>query len=52
MSTLEQEIEKLSIKTEHASQNFNELRDLLIEINRVLANCKRISKTLPGTLKQ
>ena len=36
MSTLEQEIEKLNIKTEHASQKFNELRELLIEINRDL----------------
>ena len=45
MSTLEQEIEKLSIKTEHASQKFNELRDLLID-----RNSKRVSKALPGTL--
>ena len=44
MSTLEQEIEKLNIKTEHASQKFNELRDLLIEINRDLEIVKEYQK--------
>ena len=44
MSTLEQEIEKLSIKTEHASQEFNELRDLLIEIHCDLEIVKEYQK--------
>ena len=44
MSTLEQEIEKIRIKTEHASQKFNELRDLLIEINRDLEIVKEYQK--------
>ena len=44
MSALEQEIEKLNIKTEHASQKFNELRDLLIEINRDLEIVKEYQK--------
>ena len=44
MSTLEQEIENLNIKTEHASQKFNELRELLIEINRDLEIVKEYQK--------
>ena len=44
MSTIEQEIEKLNIKTEHASQKFNELRDLLIEIHCDLEIIKEYRK--------
>ena len=43
MSTLEQEIEKISIK-KHASQKLNELRDLLIEIHCVLEIVKEYQK--------
>lgn len=44
MSTLEQEIGKLSVKNEQAAQKFNELRDLLNEINRDLEIIKEYQK--------
>ena len=44
MSTLEQEIEKWSIKNEQATQKFNELRDLLNEVSRDLEIIREYQK--------